>query len=358
ADGVAVTSPLVSGVIPFDHARNMTVGGSKGSLSGNYAMEEANLLVAVGTRSVCQSDCSRTGYPNVAKVININADIETAMHLSKTIALAGDSSATLKKLNEILKQQSPKIGGNPSNWLRQCRAKREAWDNFREERYHNPCLYDEVWGRKVLTQPAAIKIATDWARANDVVSFFDAGDVQANGFQVVEDERLGQTFTDTGASYMGFAVSAVLATALSTKPFYALALTGDGSFTMNPQVLIDGIEHCARGCLLIFDNRRMAAISGLQNDQYQAFYATSDSVEIDYVAWAKAIKGVKALRGGYTTESLLEALNRARAHDGLSLIHIPVYWGNDPLGSIGVFGRWNVGNWCEETQALRHKIGL
>jgi len=358
ADAVALTSPLVSGVIPFDHTRNMTVGGSKGSLSGNFCMEHSDLLVAVGTRSVCQSDCSRTGYPNVTQVININADIETAIHLSKTIALAGDCRATLKKLNEVLKKQTPKIIEPPSDWLGQCRAKRKEWDSFREERYHNPCLYDEVWGREVLTQPAAIKIATDWARANDVVSFFDAGDVQANGFQIVEDERLGQTFTDTGASYMGFAVSAVLSTALSTQPFYALALTGDGSFTMNPQVLIDGIEHGARGCLLILDNRRMAAISGLQNDQYQAFYATSDSVEVDYVAWAKAIKGVEALHGGYTTESLVEALNRARAQDGLCLIHTPVYWGNDPLGSMGVFGRWNVGNWCEETQALRHKIGL
>lgn len=67
ADAVAVTSPLVSGMIPHDHPRNMTVGGSKGSLSGNYAMDEADLLLAIGTRFVCQSDCSRTGYPPVAR---------------------------------------------------------------------------------------------------------------------------------------------------------------------------------------------------------------------------------------------------------------------------------------------------
>ena len=36
----------------------------------------------------------------------------------------------------------------------------------------------------------------------------------------------------------------------------------------------------------------------------------------------------------------------------------PVYFGPDPLGGMGVFGRWNVGNWCEATQALRHTIGL
>lgn len=67
--GVLVHTPIASGCIPYAHPQNMTVGGSKGSLCGNYAMENADLLVAVGTRAVCQSDCSRTGYPNVKRVI-------------------------------------------------------------------------------------------------------------------------------------------------------------------------------------------------------------------------------------------------------------------------------------------------
>jgi 3D-(3,5/4)-trihydroxycyclohexane-1,2-dione acylhydrolase (decyclizing) len=190
------------------------------------------------------------------------------------------------------------------------------------------------------------------------VTFFDAGDVQANGFQIVEDDRLGQTFTETGASFMGFAVSAILSTALAREPFYALALSGDGSFTMNPQILIDGVEHGARGCILLLDNRRMAAISGLQLAQYGSDYATCDHVEVDYVAWAKAIKGVAAFHGGTSIEELVLALDRARAHDGLSLIHLPVYCGPDPLGGLGAFGHWNVGNWCDEVQARRHRIGL
>ena len=62
-DGVAVVAPIALGTVPHRHSRNMTVGGSKGSLSGNYAMEEADLLIAIGSRAVCQADCSRTGYP-------------------------------------------------------------------------------------------------------------------------------------------------------------------------------------------------------------------------------------------------------------------------------------------------------
>jgi len=209
-----------------------------------------------------------------------------------------------------------------------------------------------------LTQPAAIKIASDWAKGRGVIKFFDAGDVQANGFQIVEDEKPGFTFTETGASYMGFAVSALLCTAAAGKRIYGLAFTGDGSFTMNPQVLIDGVEHGATGCILLLDNRRMAAISGLQRAQYGSDFATNDSVEVDYVRLAGSVKGVLALTGGTSRDQLIEALDRAYAYKGLSLVHVPVYYGSDELGGMGVFGRWNVGNWCRNTQSLRHELGL
>lgn len=358
ADGVAVLSPLASGVVPYSDIRNMTVGGSKGSLCGNYAMENADLLIAIGSRSVCQSDCSRTAYANVKKVININGEIDAALHYNNTLPLVGDARLTLLKLLNELRRHPSKAQGVTSAWLAACADKKREWGAFKAERYSHAMLYDETWRKPVLTQPAAIKIATDWAKQKDVVKFFDAGDVQANGFQVVEDESYGKTFTETGASYMGFAVSALLATTAGRRKFYGLAFTGDGSFSMNPQVIIDGVQHGARGCILLLDNRRMAAISGLQLAQYNIEFATSDSVEVDYVALAASIHGVLALAGGSSNEELTAALDKAYAYDGLSLIHVPVYYGADPLGGMGVYGRWNVGNWCRETQALRHEIGL
>jgi 3D-(3,5/4)-trihydroxycyclohexane-1,2-dione acylhydrolase (decyclizing) len=357
-DGVAVVAPIALGALPHCHPRNMTVGGSKGSLSGNYAMENADLLIAIGSRAVCQSDCSRTGYPNVGHVININTDLAATMHYGRTTALIGDAAPTIRRLVETLRASGATSSTQPSSWLAACTQKRTEWDQFRAARYKQYTLYDEAWQRDVLTQPAAIKAAADWVLAHGAVGIFDAGDVQANGFQIVEPERPGQFVSEAGASYMGFAVSALLATAISRRSFYGVAFSGDGSFTMNPQILIDGVQHGARGCILLFDNRRMAAISGLQVAQYGHDFATNDSVAVDYVAWAKAIPGIKALHSGYSVETLRRALDEAYQHPGLSLIHIPVYYGPDPLGGMGVFGRWNVGNWSAETQELRHQIGL
>ncbi len=354
ASGVLVHTPIATGCISYAHPQNMTVGGSKGSLCGNYAMEQADLLIAVGTRAVCQSDCSRTGYPNVKRVININADLDDALHYTRTLALVGDVRETLRRLNDALGFE--KMDKTP--WLNACAEKKAAWQSFKQQRVLNPILHDEYWNSPVLTQPAAIQIATDWAKAQGAISFFDAGDVQANGFQIVEDERPDRTFTETGASYMGFAVSALLATGVASKPFYALALTGDGSFTMNPQILIDGAEHGAHGCILLLDNGRMGAITGLQNDQYGQSFATWHAVHVDYAAWARAVPGLLALDGGRTPESLAAALEQASHHKGLTLIHVPVYFGPDPLGGMGVYGRWNVGNWCADVQKLRHTIGL
>jgi len=356
SNGVVVHTPIATGIYPYSSPRNMGVGGSKGSLCGNYAMENADLLIAIGTRAVCQSDCSRTGYPKVEKVININAEIDDATHYGKTLALMGDAASTMQILNETLEKTPRQSMADP--WLHECSAQKTAWKKFKLERKKHPVIHDDFWGKTVLTQPAAIITVTEWARENHSSLFFDAGDVQANGFQIVEDECPGQTFTETGASYMGFAVSALLASAVAPDMPYPVAVTGDGSFTMSPQVLIDGAEFGAHGCILLLDNNRMAAISGLQNAQYGMEFATHHDQPIDYLAWGKSIKGVLALDGGSSIQSLIQTLDKARSHPGLSLIHVPVYYGPDPLGGMGVYGRWNVGNWVTDTQALRHKIGL
>ena len=236
-------------------------------------------------------------------------------------------------------------------WLSACAQQKEAWAQFKAERYQGAPMHDAAWSREVLGQPAAIKVVADFAKSIGAAKFFDAGDVQANGFQIVEDDRTGDTFTESGASYMGFSVSALLASALADEPRYGVAFTGDGSFMMNPQILIDGVEHGVKGTIVIFDNRRMAAITGLQIAQYENEFRTNDRVAVDYVAMASSVAGVNALFGGTTREELSEALRQAHAFDGLSVVHVPVYCGDDPLGGMGAYGSWNVGNWVDDVQA-------
>ncbi|MGB7856888.1 MAG: thiamine pyrophosphate-dependent enzyme [Pseudolabrys sp.] len=356
AGATVILSPGSTGVLPDAHAQNMHVGGSKGSISGNYAMAEADLLITIGSRAVCQADCSGIGYKRAQAVININGDLADALHYNKTVALVGDIGAVAGRLAGKL--EALKANGNKGPWLKTCSTKKAEWSVYKQKRYACGPLRDEVWQKPVLTQPAAIKIVADFAKEIDAAKFFDAGDVQANGFQIVEDERTGDTFTEAGASYMGFAASALLGAALAEKPRYGIAFCGDGSFMMNPQILIDAVEHHVRGMIVIFDNRRMAAITGLQVAQYQAEFRTNDQVAVDYKSVAAAVSGVLAVSGGDSAEALSNALKTAHKHDGLSVIHVPVYCGPDELGGLGAWGEWNVGNWCEDVQGAWIKQDL
>ena len=342
---VVVLSPGSTGVLPDDHPQNMHVGGSKGTISGNYAMQEAELVIFVGSRGVCQSDCSGMGWPKAKYVININTDFDDVLHYNNTLALQGDAATVLKQLTRCLDKQK-----TTSEWLSKCLAKKQEWQAFKKDRFDAATIEDDIWKIPLLTQPQVIKIADDFARLHGAIKFFDAGDVQANGFQIVEDNSPEETFTDSGSSYMGFAVSALLSQALADEGRYGIALTGDGSFMMNPQILIDGIQHGVHGTILLLDNRRMAAISQLQEAQYGCTYRTNDLVEVDYVKMAQSIKGIRAFWGGTTLGELKKVLVEAYAHSGLSLIHVPVYHGPNPLGGMGAYGSWNVGNWCEEVQ--------
>ena len=357
-DAAIVEGASSTGIVPYSEPRNMTVGGSKGSLSGNYAMNEADLVIVIGGRAVCQWDCSGTAWKNARTIINFNTDPYHAGHYNSTIAITGDAGANLRSWIQHLSENGYSESDGTSSWAKAIFQKRKEWEAFKQERYQCTTLFDPGWDREVLTQPAAIKLACVMADKKGAVKIFDAGDVQANGFQIVEDENENQTFSDTGASYMGLAVSGVFATAMSQDVPYAVAFSGDGSFMMNPQVLIDGVEHGARGCVIIFDNRHMAAITGLQKAQYGEKFKTWDRVAVDYVKMAESVSGVKAFFGGYTSEEFTDALQSAFAYEGLSIIHVPVYCGDDELGGMGVFGDWNVGNWCQRVQAEHHRIGL
>ncbi|MGB7772980.1 MAG: thiamine pyrophosphate-dependent enzyme [Pseudolabrys sp.] len=349
AGAAVVLSPGSTGVLPDAHAQNMHVGGSKGSISGNFAMAETELLIVMGSRAVCQADCSGIGYKNAQAVININGDLADALHYNKTVALIGDISAVANRL--AAKLEAAGAAKSKSAWLKTCAVKKTEWAAYKRKRFECAPLRDEVWQKPVLPQPAAIKIVADFAKEIGAAKFFDAGDVQANGFQIVEDEKTGDTFTEAGASYMGFAASALLASALADNPRYGIAFSGDGSFIMNPQILIDAIEHRAQGMIVIFDNRRMAAITGLQLAQYKTEFRTNDHVAVDYQKLASSVSGVLAVSGGVDAKSLRAALKIAHGHNGLSVVHVPVYYGPDELGGLGAWGEWNVGNWCDDVQA-------
>ncbi len=162
AGAAVVLSPGSVGVLPNAHAQNMHVGGSKGSISGNFAMENATLLIAVGTRAVCQSDCSGVGYPNARAVINLNGDLDDLSHYNNTLAIPGDIGANLDRLNASLAETAA-LSPEKKAWLAACAAKKAEWMQFKQSRFEALAPIDDVYQRRVMTQPQAVKVAADFA---------------------------------------------------------------------------------------------------------------------------------------------------------------------------------------------------
>src|SRR6476660_1984989 len=129
AGAAVILSPGSTGVLPDAHGQNMHVGGSKGSISGNYAMAEADLLVVIGSRAVCQADCSGIGYKREQAGFNIIADRAGAVHYNKTIALVGDIGAVADRLAGRL--ETLKANGNKGPWLKACAAKKAEWSLYK-----------------------------------------------------------------------------------------------------------------------------------------------------------------------------------------------------------------------------------
>src|SRR6186713_2038817 len=141
AGAAVILSPGSTGVLPDAHAQNMHVGGSKGSISGNFAMAEADLLIVVGSRAVCQADCSGIGYKRAHAVININGDLADALHYNNTVALVGDIAAVADRLAGKL--EALKANGNKGPWLKACAAKKAEWTTYKRKRFECPPLKDD-----------------------------------------------------------------------------------------------------------------------------------------------------------------------------------------------------------------------
>ena len=102
-DAAYVHGPQVPGIYPYSKERNMSVGGSKGSICGNYAMNECDLIIALGARGVCQWDCSGTAFRKAKKMININCDYDDLGQYNNSVRIQGDAQEVLIKLNELLR---------------------------------------------------------------------------------------------------------------------------------------------------------------------------------------------------------------------------------------------------------------
>lgn len=340
-----VMGPVAMDAIESDFYLNVGPAGSKGSIPGNFASQKATLVIIVGGRGVCQSDCSATLYESATQFININLDPAAVLRYDG-IPVFGDSSSALAAIVAELDCE-PAVQPD-AEWLRDLAAVKAQWSEYLNEYFHHPVLDGK------LTQPAAIKAIDDYINSYEGLKIYDAGDVQAHGFQIARHLKPKTFLNETGNSCMGFAVSAAFALGLIPDGKYPTAVVGDGSFLMQAQVIRDMVKHGSNCTVVVLDNQAMGAIAALQWAQGYPAFATADPAELPPVNFRQLAESMGC--AGFAPEasvgSLVDALRRAREHRGPAVVDLKVAMSRDQHAALEAFGRWNVGPWAPEVEEI------
>jgi 3D-(3,5/4)-trihydroxycyclohexane-1,2-dione acylhydrolase (decyclizing) len=262
------------------------------------------------------------------------------------IAVVGDARAAVDEILIELRK-GPRIEPDPKWQTALARAKKK-WDTYLQNFFEHPVINGK------LTQPAAVKAIDDYVNGIGGIKIFDAGDVQAHGFQICRHEQPKTYLNETGNSCMGFGICAAFGLGLVPGTRYPTAIIGDGSFLMQAQAIRDMVKHKSNCTIVVLDNQAMGAITALQWAQQYDGFATVDPTKtqpVDYAMLARSM-GCQAYAPRASTGFLTDALDQAFRHEGPAVVDVKVHFGPEKYAALDAFGRWNVGPWSEQVENI------
>ena len=208
-DAPVVSSLMGLGAYDPETPRYLGLLGMHGSHAANTAMQECDLLLAVGIRFSDRAlGNAKTFAPN-ARVIHIDIDrAEINKNINTMLHITGDARVVVGLLNQRLAEQEH------WDWNQHIMSLR---DSFPDEAAFSP--------RNILR-------AMHGVSGGSLTVATDVGQHQMWTAQHFPFNRARQFITSGGLGTMGFGLGAAMGARLSTQRPVAL-VTGDGSFRMN-----------------------------------------------------------------------------------------------------------------------------
>ena len=219
--GIPVTSTLMGlGAFPGDHPLWLDMVGMHGSVYANYAVNEADLLLALGMRF----DDRVTGkVPEFAKhstIVHIDIDPSEINKIKEAhIPVVSDVKYALEELNEIVEPPEKDL----SEWLQKIKQWKEA----------DPLTYDQD-NPDILPQHAIHQL---WqlTRDRDVIVTTGVGQHQIWTAQFYKFRRPRTFLSSGGLGTMGFGLPAAVGAKVAHPDKLVIDIDGDGSLLMNIQ---------------------------------------------------------------------------------------------------------------------------
>jgi acetolactate synthase-1/2/3 large subunit len=293
------------GALPADHPLSLGMLGMHGAPCTNYALDECDLLIAVGARFDDRATGKLAEFCPGAAVIHVDVD---AAELGKLrvpqLALAADARDVLERLLPRLRAR------RRSHWLARVAELK---------RLHPLAMP----GADSVRAPYGVIAAVAAALDDDAVVVTDVGQHQMWVAQAYPLRRPRRWLTSGGLGTMGFGLPAAIGASLAAPERTVVCFSGDGSILMNLQEFATAAEEGVNLKVVLLDNRAL----GLVYQQQTLFYgrrtfASAYRQSPDFVALMRGF-GIPALDLAKARDPR-GALTAALHVPGPCLIHAPI----------------------------------
>lgn len=250
-----VNSFLGVDVLDSDHPSNLGRIGIKGTRAGNFTMQNADLLISIGSRlSVSSIGFQPELFAREAKIVVI--DVDEIEHKKKLVEIdrliLSDAKLFLQKLSAAM---DAKVTKSYHSWLDKANSWKKAWPVCQPQ-------YDD--DSEGVNYYKMIDLINQNMKGNmNVVS--DAG----SAFYVTSQSinlKKGQRYIPSGAlATMGYTLPASIGVAISDLSKTVIGVVGDGSLQQNIQELIVLKAHNLPVKLIVMNNNGYLSIRQTQH---------------------------------------------------------------------------------------------
>ncbi|EOI5729756.1 acetolactate synthase 2 catalytic subunit [Cronobacter malonaticus] len=276
--------------------------GMHGTKAANLAVQECDLLIAVGARFDDRVTGKLNTFAPHAKVIHMDIDPAELNKLRQAhVGLQGDLNALLPALQRPMAIDA---------WRERVAALRSEHD----WRYDHP-------GEGIFA-PLLLKQLSDRKPVNSVVTT-DVGQHQMWAAQHMRFSRPENFITSSGLGTMGFGLPAAVGAQVARPDDTVICVTGDGSFMMNIQELGTVKRKQLPLKIVLLDNQRLGMVRQWQQLFFSERYSEtnlSDNPDFLTLASAFGIAGQRITR----KDQVAAALEAMFSSEGPYLLHVSI----------------------------------
>src|SRR3954470_11763049 len=299
------------GAFAAPHEQWLGMLGMHGTRSANYAMDEADLIVAIGARFDDRITGKLSEFAPRAKFIHIDIDpAEISKNVPAHIPIVGDAKKILPKLMReyrALETDASRLDG----WWQRL----NGW----QEKY--PLSYEDSEGTEI--KPQRVMEAIYEATGGDAVVSTDIGQHQMWAAQYFHFDRPRRWVQSGGLGTMGFGLPAAMGAKVGAPDQTVICIAGDGSVQMNAQELATCAQEGIAIKVFIVNNGYLGMVRQWQELFWDKRYSHVDMGQFpDFVKLAEAY-GCTGMRFTDKT-TLVDDVKTALATDGPVVVDVRV----------------------------------